>query len=452
MRVPGLAAFWNRLHSTYWFLPAVITAGCVVMAVLLVRLDRTAPSSGWWTAWVYGGGPDGARALLSAIAGSTITVVSVTFSVLVVALTVSSQHFGPRLLNSFMRDRASQAVLGTFTGTFAYCLLVLRTVQGDGDRYDMFVPHMAVSAGVALTLVSVGTLIFYVHHVATSMQVSEITTRVVREFEESIDRVYPDRIGEGEADIPAPESPPAGAFAVASPWSGYVQTVDGEALLRTAADAGTVVWIVARPGAFVIEGAPLVFAAPPPQDAAHFTREVPGAFVFGSDRTSAQDVAFAAQQLVEVALRALSPGVNEPFTAMTCIDRLGQGLARLAARRAPAAARRGPDGAVRVIAEPRRLDDLLEEAVEPLLVNAADSGPVLERILVMLRSVATVARRAPDRRAIERLAQLAAEAGRDALDARVAARIAAAHEAVRQTLASSPLPPVAGERAQVRRG
>ena len=150
-----LLAAWSRLRSTYWFVPSLMTAGAVGLAFLLVAVDRLSTDESPWLGWVYGGGADGARSLLSAIAGSTITVVSLTFSVTVVALTVSSQHFGPRLLANFMRDSAAQFVLGMFIGTFAYCLVVLRTVQGDGAAYDRFVPHMSVTVAVALALVSV---------------------------------------------------------------------------------------------------------------------------------------------------------------------------------------------------------------------------------------------------------------------------------------------------------
>ncbi|HEX6973245.1 MAG TPA: DUF2254 family protein, partial [Vicinamibacterales bacterium] len=178
MRIDRVLTVWNRLRSTYWFVPALLTLASIALGVGLVAMDSWYPEAAGTLGWVYNGGASGAQALLSAVAGSMITVVSVTFSVTVVALTVSSQHFGPRLLNSFMRDAAAQLVLGTFIGTFAYCVVVLRTVHGEGDGYAVFVPHLAVTAGVALTLVSVGMLIYYVHHVSASLQVSEIAHSV----------------------------------------------------------------------------------------------------------------------------------------------------------------------------------------------------------------------------------------------------------------------------------
>ena len=399
---PG--ASWDRLRSTYWFVPSLMTVGCVALAIGLTWLDRSYAELPGWMGWAYGGGADGARALLSAVAGSTITVVSVTFSVMVVALTVSSQHFGPLLLSSFMRDNASQAVLGTFTGTFAYCLLVLRTVQGDGgDRYEIFVPHLAVSGSVILALLSVAMLIYYVHHVAVSMQVAAITARVIEDLEASIDRMYPDELGEEEAADDPPLAVPLGATLIRSGVSGYVQEVDGDALVTAATDASTVIWVLARPGSFVVEGHPIAAVDPALADVRRLTAAVRRTFVVGGDRTSRQDVAYAAQQLVEVALRALSPGVNEPFTAMTCVDRLGQGLSRLAGRRTPSARRADPEGRTRVISPPRRFDELVVEIFEPIVRHAESEPVVLERVQSVLARLADLVSRPSDRAAIAAL-------------------------------------------------
>ena len=384
-----------------------MTVLAAASGVLLTHIDRTIEDIPPWMGWAYGGGADGARALLSAIAGSSITVVSVTFSVLVVALTVASQHFGPRLLNSFMRDSTSQLVLGTFTGSFAYCLVVLRSVQGDGgDRYSVFVPHLAVTGGVILTLVSVAILIYYVHHVASSMQVSEITAHVAHELERSIERVYPEAIGEGAEEVsPAIPAPPPSAVEVCADQSGYLQEIDSEAVVDAARRADATVWMIARPGDFIIAGRAIAAVVSPRPDAERLHEELRSACVFGNDRTSRQDVSFAAQQLVEVALRALSPGVNEPFTALTCVDRLGQGLAHLARRQIPSALRLDGDGRLRVVAIPRRFSELLNEAVEPIVLHAGRTPQVLRRLQAVLDILAEIARRPEDREAIVRMSK-----------------------------------------------
>lgn len=406
MAIPlPLPGWFDRLRSTYWFVPTLVTLTCFALAFVALTVDRVNPDSTDWMGWAYGGGAAGARELLSAVAGSMITVVSVTFSVMVVALTVSSQHFGPRLLNSFMRDNAAQLVLGTFTGTFGYCLIVLRTVQGgNGDGPSAFVPHLAVTGSVVLSLLSVGMLIYYVHHIAVSMQLSEITASVTADMERAIDRLYPERMGDerSSADVIAP-APPDGTAVVTSESSGYIQELDSDAVLGLAKRCDTVIWLTTRPGDFVVEGAPLA-AARRPVDEKALSSGLRAAMIIGADRTPYQDVAFTAQQLVEVALRALSPGVNEPFTAITSIDRLSQGLARLASRRIPSPSRLGDDGQVRVVALPQTFGHVLQAAFEPIALYTERSHDVSRRLLERLRGLAFIVRRDDDRRAVMRVA------------------------------------------------
>lgn len=398
-------ALWSRLTSTYWFLPAVLTLTSIALALTLTAIDRSRPDPGGFLTWTYGGGPDGARSLLSAVAGSIITVVSVTFSVTVVALTVSSQHFGPRLLNNFMRDTAAQVVLGTFIGTFVYCLVVLRAVEGETEG-EMFVPQIAVTGAVGLTLVSVAALIYYIHHVSMSMQVSEITSAVTRDFERAIERLYPEPIGEDEDGAETVPTAPEGSVGVSAAASGYMQHLETDQVIELARKHDLVIWLQVRPGDFVLEETPLAVVHPRPRDAGHFARELNDACVVGADRTPDQDAAFAVQQLVEVALRALSTGLNEPFTVITCIDRLTQGLAKLAKRRIPSRGRKDRDGTLRVVAEPYTFVELLGGAFEPIRLHAERNPAISERLLQALVTLARLARRSEDRAAIRREADV----------------------------------------------
>jgi uncharacterized membrane protein len=394
-------AAWSRLRSTYWFVPSMMTAAAAGLALAGVAIDRNTAADAPWLAWAYGGGADGARALLSAVAGSTITVVSLTFSVTIVALTVSAQHFGPRLLSNFMRDTAAQVVLGMFIGTFAFCLLVLRTVRAEGDAYEQFIPHLSVTLAVILAMLSVAALIYYLHHVAASIQVSQIALNVTRDLEAAIDRLYPAHAA-GEPvppKVPRPERPPA-AGTVFARESGYVQAVDLDAVVSAAARHGAVVWLRARPGDFVIEGGPLADVAPAAADDDGVAEAVRGAYVVGTDRTAWQDAEFAVQQLVEVALHALSPGINEPFTAITCIDRLGQGLSRLAERPVPAGVLADGEGQPRVVAEPKAFVSLLTSAFDPITLFAGANPAIYSRLLETLAALGPRASRPEDRAAI----------------------------------------------------
>jgi uncharacterized membrane protein len=407
------SALWNRLRSTYWFVPSLITLSAIGLALGLVHVDRTADDGASWLALVYGGGPDGARALLSAVAGSIVTVVSVTFSVTIVALTVSSQHFGPRILVNFMRDVAAQTVLGILIGTFAYCLLVLRTVQGRGEGYDLFVPQLAVTVAVLMALLSVAALIFYVHHVSVSMSIASITAIAAHNLDEAIDRMYPQQAGTPlPVAPPAVAAPPAGASPITAEACGYVESLDLEAIIVAARRSDATVWMSTAPGAFVIVGDTLAHVTP--SDAApSLVGAVRNACVLGPERTTFQDVEYATHQLLEVALRALSPGVNEPFTALACIDRLTQGLARFVGRPLPSPARMDTDGQVRLVACPLTCGDALRGVVEPMLA-ASDAAMVHARLMAMLDSLAARAEREGDRREIRRQAAAVLVAGRAA--------------------------------------
>jgi uncharacterized membrane protein len=305
-------------------------------------------------------------------------------------------------------------------------------VQGEGDGYSTFVPHVAVTAGLALALFSVGVLIYYVHHIATSLQVSQITAGVARDLEHAIDRLYPEPVGT-PVDLPADvPTPPAAAVALHAKHSGYVQEIDSDAVLALAREHEAVIWLTARAGDFAIEGSAVAAAHPPPADTGAFERRLAAAFIVGADRTSQQDAAFAVQQLVEVALRALSPGVNEPFTAITCIDRLGQGLSKLAVKAMPSAARADESGALRVVAHPRTFAELLQEAFDPIARYAGGNPAIYARLLTTLDSLASFATRGQDRTAIAREAAFVLTAAElESKDDRRRAELARLAEAVR---------------------
>jgi uncharacterized membrane protein len=366
-----------------------------------------------------------------------ITVVSVTFSVMVVALTVSSQHFGPRLLRSFMHDRPAQLVLGTFTGTFAYCLMVLRTVQGEGgELYQRFIPHFAVAGAVVFALIAVGALIYYVHHIAVSMQVTEITRRIGDELQHAIERLYPDRIGSA-ADVGGSQSLRAGPDAeqVRASASGYVRDVDEHALFRIAGGRQTTVWLEARPGDFVAKGDVIAAFYPPSGDPRDLADSIREAYEIGSERSLKRDAGFAVQQLVEIALRALSPGVNEPFTAVTAIDWLRGSLAALAERRIPSATRTDDSGRVCIVTAPRTFVALLREAFEPIALHAGRQPDVVARLLDALARLAAVAQRVEDRQAISEVSRTAwTIAAREIQDEPQRSRLADGYARVQRTL------------------
>ena len=364
-----------------------MAAASAVLAFLAVYADHRLHVDAWLSngGWIYTGGEEGARAVLSVIAGSMMTVTGVVFSITMVTLSLTSSQFGPRLLRNFMRDTANQLVLGTFSSAFLYSILVLRTVNGTNDA--KFVPQIAVTIGVVLAVASVAVLIYFIHHVAVSIQVMNLLAGVHSDLRAAIDNLYPERIGTTPQTSSAQfeeVSSFVGGHAVNAKTSGYVQRLDGAALMKAAEDNGLAIRIVRKPGTFVVEGSPLAVVStrdPLDEDMKQKLRQY---WIIGAERSIEQDVKFGIGQLVDVALRALSPGINDPSTAANCIDWLTAATVRLAGRTWPAAVRDDRNGVPRIFAEPETFADLVTDAFGPIRRAASGHPDVIAKIVECL--------------------------------------------------------------------
>lgn len=385
-----LRNLFEALRSSLWFIPMLLLSGAVVLAVGLVEVDSNIGRERL-TDWprLFGAGAEGSRGLLSAIAGSMITVAGVTFSITIVALSLASGQYTSRILRNFMRDRANQVVLGVFVGVFAYCLVVLRTIRG-GDE-GAFVPSVAVLVAMLLAFAAIGFLIFFIHHIAASIQATSIIEAVAGETLDAVDRLFPAEVGGGAAE-PVGEALEAGLTAltwVAIPArkTGYVRGIDADALFDVAREQDVVVRMETGIGEFVIEGSPLASVAGKQPDEESILR-LNAAYTVGRDRTVQQDAAYGIRQLVDVALKALSPGINDTTTAINCVDYLGAILARLAARPVETPGR--SDGhRLRLITRGPTFAGLLAEALDQIRQNAEGNVAVLARLLQVLTIVGT---------------------------------------------------------------
>ena len=425
MKIPGftkLRALWDTLRTSYWFVPSLMAAGTVMLWTAVHAVDVRLKEGGTQDlGWIYSGGPQGARELLGVVSGSMITVTGVTFSITIVALTLASQQFGPFLLRNFMRDTGNQVVLGTFISTFLFCLLTLRVIR-DTSRVTN-VPHLSVSVAIFLTMASLGVLIYFIHHVSSFIQASNIIYVVSLELRQAIDRLFPEPIGvAAEQDAPAASDrrklPPgfdAESATVTSSKYGYIKAFDDEMLLKAAMDHGLVVRLLKRPGDFVGEGDGIADVWPGLSLNREVEKNINESLLLGTQRTATQDVDFVFDQIVEVAVRSLSPGINDPFTAIICIDHLGQGLRRMAGREIPSPFRLADDGALRVVACGVTFPEMADTAFNQIRHYGRSSVPVLKRLLDTIAAVATHVGREEDRQALLRHALLIREtAGRGA--------------------------------------
>lgn len=412
-----LRKIWTRLRSSLWFLPTLVVVGSFAAALLLIETE------GWLGAevasqWprVLGASADGSREMLSAIATSMITVAGVVFSVTIVALSLTSTQYSPRVLRTFMRDRPTQLVLGVFVGIFAYCLVVLRTIRAGENE---FIPSIAVLAGMGYAIGGIAFLIFFIHHVAQSIQASSIVSRIHDDTAEAINHLYPEELGDpAPNDLPSFDPLPSQWTPLYSRVNGYVTAVDGDSVVEFAVHTGRIVRLAHAIGDFVVEGTVLVQLsgdqAVPEADASRLHACV----TVERQRTVEQDAAFGLQQLVDVAVKALSPGINDPTTACMCIDQLAALLTRIACRRIPAS-RRIAHGRLRVIAPAPGFSELLALVFEPVVRHARRDLQVLVRVLEAIDTIQGVTRN-PARRSA--LAAVARDVGRQLDQVRPAIR------------------------------
>lgn len=431
-----LRSLWESLRSSLWFVPALLVLGAVTLALALVEADASFDRNGLEQQWprLFGASAAGARDMLSAIASSMITVAGVAFSITVVALALASSQYTSRILRNFMRDRANQTVLGVLMGVFAYCLVVLRTIRGADE--GAFVPSLAVFVAVALAFVAIGFLIFFIHHISSSIQAESIIEAAADETIHAIDRLFPTEMG--EAAGPGPRAGPALAAqawqAIPARRTGYIQGVDGDALLRLARERNTVVRMDRGIGEFVVEGAPLVSVAGEKQPDEETLDKLDAVYSIGRNRTIVQDAGFGIRQIVDVALKALSPGINDATTAVSCVNYLAAILARLAARQVETPYRMDL-GKLRVVARGPTFAGLLGEAFDQIRQNAAGNVAVLGCLLQALEVIARRTQDAQRQQALRRQADLIADiAGRSIPAPRDCEGIEAALERLAQAL------------------
>lgn len=388
-----LSQVWDALRSSYWFVPTLMAGCAIALAFGMVTLDQSGKSGPIeQLGWIYAGGPDGARTVLSTIAGSMITVAGTAFSIVIVALQLASSQFGPRLMRNFMQDRGNQVVLGTFIATFIYCLLVLRTVRG--DNYGVFVPQIAVTVGILLAIASIGVLIYFIHHASVSIQVWNVIQEVSHDLNKSIDQLFPEQIGHGISQKRRwVEEIPVGfeqeSASILATHSGYLQTINDKQLMKIARSHNLLLRLKYRPGKFIVQDTELAFVWPGERANQKLTKQINDAFVLGMQRTEDQDVEFSIQQLVEIAVRALSPGINDPFTAIQCIDQLTAALCRISKRDFPSPYRYDQDNKLRVIANPVTFANLIDDAFNEIRIYGCSDVAVTKRVLESIALIAS---------------------------------------------------------------
>ncbi len=371
----------RRANVNLWRVPLSLTIGAVVLFGITMVPD-TLDSFGviHLPVWLTMGGIDDARAILSAMMGCVSTVLALIFSVALLVLSMVATLFGPRLLYRFLQDWITQVTLGLFLSTFVYlCLVFLVTHQ---DSHTSFIPQVSLITAWCLVIISFGFLVYYCHRIATSIQNPDMVARIVDDLRRSVEVRVASRGPDLAEDVIAKQL--AEAEPVMAVESGYVQEIDHPALIEAAAREKAVIHVKFRPGQFVLGGEAFAFVWPASARGA-LEGAVRDYVMLGRHRTLRQDSEFAIAQIVEIAIRALSPAVNDTFTGVACVDWIGDALAVLADAPRPEHHWPCPKGDVRLRVRPLELDRLIKIGFDQIRQSSTDNPAVMVRMLDMVR-------------------------------------------------------------------
>ncbi|MFI7483902.1 DUF2254 domain-containing protein [Kocuria sp. M1R5S2] len=325
---------WRRVLNRFWFVPGACVVAAVALAQGAVAVDRWLPENldSPWISWVYALGIDGSRSMLSAIGGSMLAVAATAFSITISVIATASSTYGPRLVRNFMADRTNQVVLGVLVSTFIYALLVLRTIRSASeDLAEPFVPHLAVNLAVLLAVVNVALVVYFIHHIADSIQVDTLVHGARRRLLGVIDRWHPE---EAPEDVVRTVGDRIGGGEITAGSVGYIVDVSFERLRSCVQGEDVVVELVPRVGDHVLPRETL-FRVWPGDRAGELEGRLRRSVHLGDSRSADQDVRFAEQQVVELAVRALSPSTNDPYTAMNAVEEVAAGIVAAVSRPLP---------------------------------------------------------------------------------------------------------------------
>ncbi|MFG0329063.1 MAG: DUF2254 domain-containing protein [Phycisphaerales bacterium] len=385
MRV-RLRRLWEDIRSSYWFVPTLMSLAAFGLVFAAGWVDERVETDALpMTDWVKSASPAAVRGALATIAASAISVAGVVFSITMVALTMASQQFGPRLIRNFMRQGWTQWSLGAFFGSFIYCLIALLRLPSETELH---VPTpITVLMGVAIGVAAFAVLIYFIHQVAVFLQAPRVIQDVADDMIASIDACCPEP--EARIEVTLPKDFEERARAISSGSSGYVQGIAEWGMIELARAHGVVVRLCIRPGSFVFPGLPLAWVGPAPNEfTEQFIHEFREQIVIGAERTATQDPGYAIDQLVEIAVRALSPGVNDPYTAINCVDQLSRGFAHLAYRDLPPVVRYDESATVRLVHRPYSYSVLFDESFGQIRRNANGNYMVTMALLNAMKRIA----------------------------------------------------------------
>lgn len=413
---------WENLKANFWFVPLLIIVGAIFAAFGLVLLDHyksfekpyKQDNLDEFFTYFFFGGIESARSILSTIAGAMLGVAGTVFSLTLVVLTLASSQFGPRLLRNFMLDRLNQVVLGTYVATFIYCLLVLRTTKTiDGKD---FVPHFSILFAILITLADIFLLIIFIHHISVSIQADKVVSKVGHNLNANIKKIFSEKLKKDQENSTDPDPEEIKKEyqhqgTIFNKTTGYLQYVDMEQLMQLTTRHQLIIELACQVGEFFVKNAAIAnFYAKEKLDEG-ISNKICSTFIIGKQRTPSQDAEFAIHQMVEIAARALSPGINDPYTAITCIDTLTGTLCYLCEAKFPSPYRHDSDGNLRLIQKPLTFTGMIDAAFHQIRQYGKDNPAVLIHLMESLSTIYKESFTSEQRNAVRRHADMVLRAG-----------------------------------------
>ncbi|MFN2429945.1 MAG: DUF2254 domain-containing protein [Cryomorphaceae bacterium] len=411
--------FWNELKSSFWLVPIAIILISIGLALLTIYIDSQHPLEITGTfKYLFNRSAESARSVLSTISGAMIGVAGTVFSITLVALTLASSQFGSRLLRNFMHERINQVVLGTYISTYVYCLLVLNVIEDKGDI--AFVPSLSVLVAILAAIANIVLLIVFIHHISMSIQADKVISDISRALSANVKSLYPEKLGrEQNEDLQISIDEKVESFAwdseITSNKYGYLQYIDTKLIMQIATDNDLLLLLPRRPGDFLVKGMGLVKVYSNKSLTEEIENQLLDSFIVGEVRTPQQDTEFSIHQMVEIASRALSPGINDPFTAIACIDNLTSVMVNLTDTEFPSKYRLDKNQKLRVVSNPLNFDGMLDAAFNQIRQFAAESPSVLIRLIEALKIIHAQANTNAQEYAVKRHAKMLLRTARNHL-------------------------------------
>ncbi|CDF79444.1 conserved hypothetical membrane protein (DUF2254) [Formosa agariphila KMM 3901] len=412
--------FLKKLKSTFWFIPVLIILITILISIGLVSLDQviSLPKEGL-ARFFFVNSADSARSILSTISGAMIGVAGTVFSITLVALTLASTQFGPRLIRNFMYVRLNQVVLGSYVSTYLYCLFVLNAIK-ETDGYT-FMPSLSILVAIIAAFVNIILLIVFIHQIATSIQADKVISDISAIISKQFKTLYPEKMGDELDDkytINADfiKSKYKIKKSIKSNTNGYAQYIDNEALLETISELNGLLVLDFKPGDHMVEGLEIGQLFTNETISEEQLEDITDQFVFGKTKNAQQDLEFSILQMVEIASRALSPGVNDPFTAITCIDNLTATMCRLSQVTFPSNYRLDDDNHLRIITENLTFEDFLDSSFNQIRQYSAGCTSVILKLMDALITIDKFAKKEAHKHAINKHAKMIINVGKASLN------------------------------------